>query len=41
MLPEARVQTSVPDEAEASAAEEADLARTLAATFREARELLA
>jgi HK97 family phage prohead protease len=33
MLPEARVQTSVSDEA--------DLARTLAETFREARELLA
>jgi uncharacterized protein len=33
MLPEARVQTSVSDEA--------DLAQTLAETFREARELLA
>jgi HK97 family phage prohead protease len=34
MLPEARVQTSVSDD-------EADLARTLAETFREAREMLA
>jgi HK97 family phage prohead protease len=39
MLPEARVETSVSDEAEAS--EDSDLAHTLAATFREARELLA
>ena len=49
MLPEARVQTSVSDEADPSAGDEvdpalraeADLARTLAETFREARELLA
>lgn len=41
MLPDARVRTSVPDEADVSVAEETDLARTLAATFREARELLA
>ena len=41
MLPEARVQTSVAEEADQAADEDADLARTLAATFREARELLA
>ena len=47
MLPEARVRTSVADEAEAaddidpSLREETDLARALSATFREARELLA
>jgi HK97 family phage prohead protease len=41
MLPEARVHTSTPDEGEGSAADETELARTLAATFREARELLA
>jgi HK97 family phage prohead protease len=49
MLPEARVQATVPDETDPSLRDEADqslrdetdLARTLAATFREARELLA
>ena len=41
MLPEARVQTSASDEVDVTAADEADLARTLAETFREARELLA
>ena len=48
MLPEARVRTSISDEAVPAAddagpslREDAELARTLAETFREARELLA